>query len=268
MAEFNSHEDYWRFSHSVIHHSRHVFEPQVDDFLNTVASTMSERIFTIDPGSSLYRAQLGFDWDSRPVDRADPDGEKFEIEAPFPPARMKPLPDSAHEGRVNVKGIPCLYLSDDRDTAMAETRPWIGSFVSLGIFNVEKELRLVNCCADRYRFHHIPEPTHTRQERESIAWSEISQAFSEPVTSNDTSATYAPTQILSELFRREGYDGIRYKSQLGSGYNYALFELGSADLQSCGLCVLKSISFSFDMAGETYTRAIQGNLTSSASNRG
>jgi hypothetical protein len=268
MAEFNSHQDYWRFSQSVICRNRHVFEPQVDEFLNVVASTTSERIFTIDSGSSLYRAQLGFNWDSRPVDPVDPDGEKFDIEAPFVPTRMKPLPDSAREGRVNVKGIPCLYLSDDRDTAMAETRPWIGSFVSLGIFIVEKELRLVNCCVERHRFHIVPEPTHTPQGREKIAWGEISYALSEPVTPSDVTAEYAPTQVLSELFRRNGFDGIRYKSHLGSGHNYALFELGAANLQSCQLCVLKNISFSFGTTGNSYATTIQGNLRSSASNCG
>jgi hypothetical protein len=258
MVDFNSHEDYWRFSQSIIRGYRHVFEPQADGFLDAVASTASNRVFTIDPGSRLYRAQLGFKWESRPVDHADPDGESFEIEAPYLPIRMKPLTDSAREGRVNVKGIPCLYLSDDRDTAMAETRPWIGSLVSLGIFIVQKELRLVDCCVERQRFHIIPEPRHTPQERETIIWGEISYALSEPVTPNDMTGEYAPTQVLSELFRQQGYDGIRYKSNLGVGYNYALFELGQANLQSCGLFVLKGISFSFDSRGNSYATTIQG----------
>ena len=57
---------------------------------------------------------------------------------------MMPLPDRANEGRVNPKGIPCLYFSSDRDTAMTETRPWIGSLVSVAQFVMLRELTVVD----------------------------------------------------------------------------------------------------------------------------
>jgi hypothetical protein len=52
----------------------------------------------------------------------------------------------------------------------------------------------------------------------------INDAFAEPVTNTDDGADYAPTQILGELFKCAGYDGIRYKSK------YSEFE----SLQPCG----------------------------------
>jgi hypothetical protein len=33
------------------------------------------------------------------------------------------LSDRAHEGCVNPKRIPCLYLSDDKNTAMTKCAP-------------------------------------------------------------------------------------------------------------------------------------------------
>jgi hypothetical protein len=269
MAEFKSHDDYWQFSRSVIGRARYVFDPHVEEFLSAVIATVGDRVAIIAPDSVLHRAQLGFEWRSERIDPADPDSDTVEIEEAFCEQRMKPLRDSAREGRINAKGIPCLYLSDDRETAMAETRPWMRSFVSLGNFIALKELRLVNCCDPRHRFSHIfMEPPYFRvpdvAQREKIAWGEIAYAFSEPATPTDMTAEYAPTQVLADLFRRHGYDGIRYKSLLGSGYNYALFDLDVADLHSCQLHVVRNISFNFDTKGNSYMTMKYYRMPSSA----
>jgi hypothetical protein len=256
MAEFTSDNDYWKFSQSVIRRARYVFEPDVNDFLEAVMSTVSNRIFVIEPDSILHRAQLGFEWRIERVVSDDPNSDTIEIEDALPSERMKPLRDSAREGRINPKGIPCLYLSDEEKTAMAETRPWIGSFVSLAHFVVLKTLRLVNCSEPRKRFSYIFRERHkplTPSEREEIAWGEISYAFSEPVTPTDLTAEYAPTQVLSDLFRHHGYDGIRYKSLLGDGFNYALFDLDAAEVYSGQLHMVKTVRFEFDTHNNPYT---------------
>ena len=52
---------------------------------------------------------------------------------------MKPLERIALEGRTNPKGIPYLYLSSKKETAMSEVRPWIGGYISLGLLaNIAK----------------------------------------------------------------------------------------------------------------------------------
>lgn len=40
---------------------------------------------------------------------------------------MKPLSNSASEGRANPKGIPYLYVATDKETAMSEVRPSLGA---------------------------------------------------------------------------------------------------------------------------------------------
>jgi hypothetical protein len=257
MREFKSHDDYWLFAQSVTKRARYVFESHVNEFLDAVEATLKERISIIEKNTVLHRAQVGFDWRKESLDPDDPDSETVEIEDAYPPERMKPLRDSAREGRINAKGLSCLYLSDDLSTAMAETRPWIGSFVSLGNFIVLRQLRLINCCDQRHRFTHLfLNPPYIRvldpKTREAVAWGEISNAFSEPVAPTDYTAEYAPTQIISELFRSHGFDGIRYKSLVGGGYNYALFDLDAADLYSCRLHVVKDLHFDFEIRGNPY----------------
>jgi hypothetical protein len=170
---------------------------------------------------------------------------------------MKPLRDSAREGRVNPKGIPCLYLADERNTAMAETRPWLDSYVSLAEFKIMRDLQLIDCAKPQLYFGHVSfTPPYFREpppeEMEDAVWGEIAHAFSKPVTTSDGTAEYAPTQVLSEAFRQMGCDGIRYKSLLGEGHSFALFDMDSVDLLNCGIFETKAVRFEFEQAGNPY----------------
>lgn len=184
-------------------------------------------------GDELWRAQLG------PVDG----------KTAFRPKRMVPLADRAHEGRVNPKGIPCLYCSTEKKTAMTETRPWIGSFVSLAKFVLLRDLTVVDCFSERTWIVPIfsvlagkePKPA----EREKAVWAHINWAFSEPVTRNDDLAGYAPTQVLAETFRSAGYDGIVYGSKLGGGLNVAIFDLAAAKCTGCDLYSVDAVEPKF-----------------------
>lgn len=89
-------------------------------------------------------------------------------------------------------------------------------------------------------------------EKEKAVWTDIDQSFSAPANPNDTTADYAPTQILSDLFRHNGFDGIAYKSRLGLEFNIALFDVDAADLINCFLYEVKSISYKFEETGEHY----------------
>jgi len=249
MAEFDSWNSYWIFAQSVKHKARYVFEDKVDKFLRTVLATSKGRKTVLPSGRFLWRAQQGDHWETVCVD-----GEEFENQGPLPAARMKPLPHSAREGRVNPKGIPCLYLATDKETAMAEVRPWIGSYISVGQFKTLKDLVLVDCSvehASRLQHIYLQEPDPATRER--AVWAHIDQAFSEPVNPDESSADYAPTQILAEAFRSNGYDGLVYKSLLGKGFNVALFDIDSADIVNCFLYQVKSLSFQFIEAANPYS---------------
>lgn len=189
-------------------------------------------------GTHLARAQLGHG--TRPLEN-DAGEVLDEVPSAYPSKRMKPLSNRAKEGRVNPKGIPYLYLSDDINTAIAETRPWIGQYVSVGIFKANRDLKLVHFTEKRKR-HTIYLQSPPREEIDRIVWESVNQAFSEPVQPDDEVSDYVPTQIIAEYIKSMNYDGIIYRSKLAKGLNIALFDLASADIVSCQLYQIEGVS--------------------------
>ncbi len=224
-------------------------------FLEAVIETSAKRAQTIDKGQVLWRAQHDHDWRKQVMrDEDGNDVDSIDVEYPCTSERMRPRTYCANEGRVNPKGIPCLYLSSDRDTAMTETRPWIGSCVSVGQFVTLKDLNVVDCSRDKKGGFWIsltdkqPDPA----KREEYVWGAINRAFSTPVTRSEDFAEYAPTQILAEAFRTHGYDGIVYESRLGVGKTIALFDIEAADLANCELFRVEDVKLTFASTSEAY----------------
>ena len=248
MNEFKSWQSYSEFKRTVRNENRYFRGQSTEQFLNTVLTTSESRKLDLPKKKYLWRAQLGHDW--RPVYQED---EHIADEpAPFPPPRMKPLINEAADGRANPKGIPYLYLATTKETAMAEVRPWLGSLISVGQFETQKDMVLINCANHHKRFvFYFKEPT--AEEKEQTVWANIDKAFSEPVTLNDRVADYVPTQIIAEFFKTNGFDGIFYKSTLGEGYNVVLFDIESATLINCNLYEAKKIFFDFQQASNPYS---------------
>jgi len=149
-----------------------------------------------------------------------------------------------HLTGANPKGITCLYLATKQETAVLEVRPLIGSYVSVAQFKVLKDLRLVDCSAEEIgnlvRFF---KKDWTPEDIAKQVWSDINSAFSEPVERGDDSIDYVPTQIITETFKLNGFNGIAYKSSYGEdGLNVALFDVGAADVINCGLYRVKDVS--------------------------
>lgn len=239
MLEFKSWQSYWTFKQNVKRHTRYIYSEETNQFLEAVISTSESRRRQVPSGRKFWRAQRGHRWQ-----KFQQDNEEFQVEAPYLPDRMKPLISTASEGRANAKGIPCLYLATDKNTAMSEVRPWMGSYVSVGQFKILKDINLVDLSVHQQLGPvYLEEPDASG--KESAVWAHIDRAFSEPVSLEESTTEYAPTQVLSELFRHHGYDGLVYKSLLGEGYNVALFDLGAADLVNCFLHQVESISYKF-----------------------
>jgi len=252
--EFASWQSYWYFVHSVRSEYRYLHEFEAQQFLDAVRATTPKRVLSIQAGSLVWRAQLGTD----SVTTTHEDEETgvampIDEDAPFRPDRMKPVENRALEGRVNPKGIPCLYLSSDPDTAMAEVRPWLGAPISLGQFEIVRNLNLVDCSASpSNHMLYLGDAEPSPVVREAAVWGDIDEAFSSPVTAADDHAEYAPTQILAEVFRQAGYDGVAYRSSCASGKNYVLFRLDDAELRSCHLKAAKELKYSFQQIANPY----------------
>jgi len=98
---------------------------------------------------------------------------------------MKPTPHHAAAGRANPEGIAYLYLADERLTAVAECRPWVGGFVSVGQFSTAQSLNLVD-----FTQHGLGFLTTNNPDRQ--AWHDLGEAFSMPISRGDDIRDYYP----------------------------------------------------------------------------
>lgn len=247
MREFKSWVSYDRFVENTMRRSRYRLDSEDEEFLSALEETAQTRAIDFKAGKELWRAQKSDLVENITFGMPDPEETRGEVDdcalgesagerllidvpckVPFGAERMKPRRDAAAEGRVNAKGIPCLYAADDPDTAMAEMRPSKDQTLTLARLRVNRDLRIVNCC------HRMTPPVFDREmtsaEIEEVIWGLISFGFSVPVERKDDTAEYAPTQILGEIFRNGGFDGIKFRSGLGKGANFALFDLDAADV--------------------------------------
>jgi hypothetical protein len=234
---FEDDSGYYDFARSVKHEARYIHEPTAREFLTKVLTTLPLRGGFMKEGLVLCRGQRGFT-----MGRAGDD--QFETEQPHPPDRMVPTQEHSIDGRVSSRGIPCLYLASNMKTAVAEIRPWVGSYVSLAQFKLVKRCKVVDCRSAK---------SEKLNKDQAKLWSDISYAFSKPVSPEELHLEYVPTQILAETLRLQGFDGILYESQLNKGgTNIALFDTRSAKLINCGLHQIRSVSFEFDLSDNPY----------------
>lgn len=237
-ASFSSSDAFWRFASEIATRSRYLRSQESQEFINAVARTCHDRAKPIASGTVFWRAQVGHDW------VVDPENGG-RMRGPHSERRMKPLEDRAHEGRINPKGIPCLYVSTSREVAMSEVRPWIGSVLSLARFRTSRDVTVVDCSIFHGTTQDNPAPA-SPDPMEQAVWASIDRAFSRPVTRSDNTAEYAATQLLAEVFKRQGFDGVLYKSALATdGYNVALFDLKCAEQFESSLFQVEHARFTF-----------------------
>ena len=248
MPEFPSWQSYRDFARRVRLESRYFHDAILEEFFKTVIATSAKRKRRIKAGIHLCRSQVGeYEGPAR-------DGDLDNKDQPFAllPPRMVPLKNRAMEGRANPKGIPCLYLATDKATAIAESRAGKSEAISVGTFKVTRDLIVADCSvqsADSPPFYFKEPPPKMR----TIAvWHDIDRAFSQPINRSDDAADYAPTQILADLFKHNGFDGIVFRSSLADGHNVVLFDLKAAELTGCCLFEISKINLEFEQAGNPY----------------
>lgn len=232
---------YHVFADSVKTDQRYFRNRASEVFLEEVAASIGDRALKISKDSIFWRARLGGEKES-----VTGDGVRWEEDRPHQAEGMKPIPNWLSEGRANPRGIPYLYLASTRETALAEVRPWIGSNITVSQFKIERDLVVIDCSK-----HHSSKALRALVRdkalgREDGMWIAIDRAFATPVTREDESGLYIPTQIIAEYFKHKGYNGIRYKSLLSDeGHNLALFDLNDATVVDCVLYAADSINFNF-----------------------
>jgi hypothetical protein len=136
-------------------------------------------------------------------------------------------------GRINPVGISYLYTAKNIDTAISEIQPTIEHIISVAEIRTLKRLNIFNFdYPDTYKNSEIMNKTPDDIEEQlninsfwdlGVFFNTLSDLFSRPITEN--SEYYLTTQYLSELIKKMGFDGIKYKSSLKKdGYNIVLFD--------------------------------------------
>lgn len=250
MASFKKASDLNEFTKSLFHRNRHVLDAEQSRFVEAVRGSSESCQIQIPPKSEFFRAQLGPQYSSfigKPPDV-------------HPPTRMIPDPKFVTAGRTNHAGQAVLYGATDETTAVAELRPWICSTATLSKFATTRALRLADCAAAQrstlYDAFHFE--STDQAEIATVVWSTIGRRFATPVGADDAHLDYLPTQILAELFRDIGFDGVKFKSSIGPGDCYAIFDVTSAELKSSALMLVKAISFEVEelkqMSNEVFNK--------------
>ncbi|NLF42590.1 MAG: RES family NAD+ phosphorylase [Bacteroidales bacterium] len=143
-----------------------------------------------------------------------------EYEKVFEPKEMgAPPPEKTKGGRLNPPGIPYLYLSSSKKTALAEMRPWVGAYICIAQFATVRKLKILDLTLDLDE-----KDIHDSDLKCFLPWTiGLQNAFSEPVCCEDVNS-YTPTQYFAEYFKSLGFDGIKYESAMNHhGKNLAIF---------------------------------------------
>lgn len=144
-----------------------------------------------------------------------------------------PPASNATAGRANPKGISYLYAAPLQKTCIAELRPYKTADITIVEFTTNKALNFVALNAPRPFISPFQFEGNLLQGVEALSlYSKLVSELSKPVSPDNSEIEYLPTQFLSELIKNQGYDGFSYKSALGPGDNYVIFDERNVSLNS------------------------------------
>jgi len=137
-----------------------------------------------------------------------------------------PPNDKCIPGRANPLGIRYLYTSDDITTAISETQPTIGQIISVAKIQTKIEMKIFDF--DFYNTFSYSEimkiNINELEEIIGMSFTEfaiffriVEQQFTKP-SLNDIEYYHA-TQYITEIIKKMGFEGIRFKSSLNTGGN-------------------------------------------------
>ncbi len=221
------------FAYQLQYHRRFIpdeSDPETQDPRKWLPAMLHQIEVTLPAGDICYRGRR---------DHQDPEN------------MSAPPPEKATAGRANPVGIPFLYLASDRDTAVAELRPWRGQELSIAEFTLTASVRV----ADLTREVKMGSPFdygegvevslyHIRDQYRILR--HLGQVLSIPIDPTKADIEYIPTQYLTEVIRAAGYGGMIFQSSLGPGKNLVLFSPDQAKVGNTLYFNVERISYVMD----------------------
>jgi len=117
-------------------------------------------------------------------------------------------------------------MADEIETAIAEIRPHPGHLISVGGFRALRDLRIANFDVPISRFS----MSDARLDTFAIIY-HVDVLLGSPVTP-DERHKYALTQLLADTLIRQGFDGVSFRSSVGTGKNLCVFDPGVFEFDS------------------------------------
>ena len=126
-------------------------------------------------------------------------------------------------------GIPYLYCATDAETAIAEIRPYKHARVCVASFELTKPLNFADLCNPQVTISPFvlieDDDDDLRLLRRYMPFlTRMGEELSKPVSPDKSHLEYLPSQYLCEFLKQSGFHGVVYKSSVGSGLNYAIFD--------------------------------------------
>jgi len=137
----------------------------------------------------------------------------------------KPPYKKASQGRANPIGISYLYIASNIETAISEIRPHKGETVTIGKIELPTNFRLFDLRSAKNHLSPFEFSDNVLEElyKDIDLLERFSEELSKPVLPREAHLEYLSSQYLSELIKHNGFDGLIYKSSVGTGYNIVMF---------------------------------------------
>lgn len=184
-GQLKAKETWNRFIDSIKHRNRFFIDDDIKTDLVRVINLFST---TLNCGQKLYRARIN---------------EKNNCK-PYPPNQMgMPPAKTTNCGRANPSGISYLYTSTKVSTCIAEVRPSLDDFITVGSFSIKDKIKIVDLSSS------FPIPGDRYLEYLAFF---LQATCSARVSPQKSSIDYVPYQFICELIKIQGFDGVKYQS--------------------------------------------------------
>jgi hypothetical protein len=178
--------------------------------VENLINILNENEHNIFQNSIMYRGRLG----KQPINKMG-----------------APPKEYARSGRASPKGISYLYAAPHRATCVAELRPYKAAEITIVEMTAKRPLKFVALNTGRILISPFQFEGSLLQGVETLLlYTKVVSDLSKPIEPENSEIDYLPTQYLSELIKKEGYDGFMFKSSLGPGDNYVIFDEKNVEL--------------------------------------
>lgn len=149
------------------------------------------------------------------------------------------------DGRCNRSGISFLYLSNNPKTSIEELSPKKNDYISVAEFHPIRDLKIFNLSTNNM---------HVYDAKKEYRWlhsliGQIELLYQKPVNEN-TKEEYKICQIITEIIKGLGFDGVAYSSSKASAspkeaLNYAIFDTELCEPASSKLFKIEDLKIDY-----------------------